>query len=191
MPPLEVPHPPLTDGRVLLRAFEDDDVEAIVTACADPLIVKYCTAIPQPYGEREARAWLQTHRHTRRAGTELPLCIADAATGELLGATSLHRVEWVHHRAETGYWIAPWARRRGAAAAGLRLVSDWALGPLGLGRVELFAETDNDASQAVAETAGFEREGVLRAYLEDRAGERRDVYVFSRTRSASGAAGSP
>ena len=192
MPPLTVPDPPLTDGGVVLRDFREEDVAALVRACSDALIVRYCPAVPQPYGEREARAWLQTHRHTRRAGTELQLCIADAATGELLGSTGLHRLEWHQQRVETGYWVAPWARGRGAAATALRLLSDWALGPgLAFARIELFTAVDNDASQAVARAAGFEREGRLRAYLRERDGTRTDAYVFSRTRSASGAAAAP
>ena len=190
MTPLALPDPPLTDGVVALRDFREDDVEPIVRACADPLIVRYCTSIPQPYGPADARRWFASHSHTRRAGTELQLCIADAASGELLGATGLQAVEWEHHRAETGYWVAPWARHQGIAARALRLVADWALGPLGFGRVHLYTELDNAASQAVATAAGFEREGLLRSFLENR-GERRDVYVFSRTRTGPGGAAAP
>jgi RimJ/RimL family protein N-acetyltransferase len=190
LPPLAVPDPPLTDGVVALRAFRRGDVDPMVRACTDPAIVRYCGGIPQPYGPEQARAWLATHPHVRRAGTEIPLCIADAASGELLGATGLHKVEWDHHRAETGYWVATWARGRGVASRALSLVAAWALGELGFGRVHLYTETDNLASQAVARAAGFEQEGCLRSFLEIR-GERRDVYVFSRTRSARGGAGPP
>ena len=190
MPPLAVPDPPLTDGVVALREFRDGDVDAMVRACSDPFIVRYCGGIPQPYGPEQARAWLATHPHGRRAGIEMPLCIADAQDDELLGATGLHRIEWDHHRVETGYWVAPWARGRGVASRALRLVAEWTLDELAFGRIHLYTETDNDASQAVARAAGFEHEGCLRSFLEIR-GERHDVHVFSRTRSGSGAAGAP
>lgn len=190
MPPLALPDPPLSDGVVALRGFRPGDIDPLVRACSDPDIVRYCGGIPQPYGRDQARGWLTTHPHARRAGTEMPLCIADAESDELLGATGLHRVEWDHHRAETGYWVAPWARGRGVASRALSLLARWTLEDLGFGRIHLYAETGNEASQAVARAAGFEEEGCLRSFLEIR-GERRDVIVFSRTRSASGAAGSP
>jgi RimJ/RimL family protein N-acetyltransferase len=117
--------------------------------------------------------------------------IADARSDELLGATGVHHVDWHNRRLETGYWIAPWARRRGIGTRGLRVLADWVLGPFGFGRIELVADVENVASQRLADAAGFEREGRLRAYLQDRDGVRRDVFMFSRTRSASGGAGSP
>ena len=190
MPPLALPDPPLSDGVVALREFRSDDVDLMVRACSDPYIVRYCGGIPQPYGPEQARAWLATHPHTRRAGSEMPLCICDASSGELLGASGLHKIEWDHHRAETGYWVAPWARGNGVAARALSLIAGWTLDGLGFGRVHLYTELDNVASQAVARAAGFEQEGCLRSFLEIR-GERSDVYVFSRTRSARGGAGAP
>jgi RimJ/RimL family protein N-acetyltransferase len=190
LPPLALPDPPLTDGVVALRDFRHGDIDPMVRACSDPFIVRYCGGIPQPYGPDQARGWLATHPHARRAGTEMPLCIADAESGELLGATGLHKIEWDHHRTETGYWVAPWARGRGVASRALSLLAGWTLGDLGFGRVHLYTETDNVVSQAVARAAGFEEEGCLRSFLEIR-GERRDAIVFSRTRSASGAAGRP
>ena len=76
-----------------------------------------------------------------------------------------------------------WRRGRGVATRALRLLSDWALSPdgLGLARVQLTTDVDNPASQRVAERAGFEREGVLRAYVEHQ-GARRDMVVWSRLR---------
>ena len=79
---------------------------------------------------------------------------------------------------EIGYWVAPWARRRGVAGAALGLLSGWAIGHLGLERLQLKADLRNEASQAVAIRAGFRREGVLRSYVEMK-GERRDMVIFS------------
>jgi len=48
-------------------------------------------------------------------------------------------------------------------------------------RFQLRADTENVASQRVAEKAGFVREGVMRAALALK-GERRDVVMYSRVR---------
>jgi RimJ/RimL family protein N-acetyltransferase len=45
-------------------------------------------------------------------------------------------------------------------------------------RVELLANPMNEASQRLAERAGFTREGLLRAYRR-RKGEREDLIMFS------------
>jgi RimJ/RimL family protein N-acetyltransferase len=64
----------------------------------------------------------------------------------------------------------------------LRTLGQWALGPLGLDRIELLIEPENMGSIIVAERAGYEREGLLRgkALLH---GERRDMLMYARVRS--------
>jgi RimJ/RimL family protein N-acetyltransferase len=48
--------------------------------------------------------------------------------------------------------------------------------------VHLFADVGNVASQAVAERAGFSREGVVRSCLDQRDGTWRDAVLFGRVR---------
>jgi len=86
--------------------------------------------------------------------------------------------DWDERRCEIGYWLAPWARGRGAATRAVALLAPWALRELGLARVALHTTPDNEPSQRVAERAGFTREGVLRSY-EERDGRRLDVLLFS------------
>jgi RimJ/RimL family protein N-acetyltransferase len=64
------------------------------------------------------------------------------------------------------------------ASRAVSLLSRWALGDLGLDRLQLFAEPSNGASLRVAERTGFQREGLLRSYavVNDR---RVDYVVFS------------
>ena len=69
------------------------------------------------------------------------------------------------------------------ASRALRLLSDWALGQAGLGRVQVLAAVGNEPSQRTALRAGFEREGVLRGYLGYR-GRREDVVIFGRVAPA-------
>ena len=64
------------------------------------------------------------------------------------------------------------------ATRALVLIARWALVDQGLGRFQLRADVANEASQRVAEKAGFVREGVLRSALAFK-GERRDVVMYS------------
>jgi RimJ/RimL family protein N-acetyltransferase len=175
LPPLSSPDPPLDDGTVALRLITVTDIPDLVTACQDPDIPRW-TTVPSPYSEAEAEAWLAGQEAGMASGHALPLAIVSSAGGELLGAIEVgQRGDGV---GEIGYWVAPWARRRGVASAALRLLSGWAIGYLGLKRLQLKADVRNEASQAVALRAGYRREGVLRSYVEMK-GERRDMVIFS------------
>ncbi len=55
----------------------------------------------------------------------------------------------------------------------------WALGPLGLARLQVFVATGNLGGLRLSERTGFRREGVLRSYGEDELG-RFDAIVLSR-----------
>jgi RimJ/RimL family protein N-acetyltransferase len=64
------------------------------------------------------------------------------------------------------------------AARATRLLSRYALGTLGLERLELLTHPDNASSQRVAVKAGYAREGLLRSYRRRR-GRREDLVLFS------------
>jgi RimJ/RimL family protein N-acetyltransferase len=81
-------------------------------------------------------------------------------------------------RAEIGYWVAREARGRGVASGAVVLLGAWLFESLQLARLQIHTETENLASQRVAERAGFTREGVLRSY-ELIKGRPIDVVMFS------------
>jgi RimJ/RimL family protein N-acetyltransferase len=162
-----LPEPPLSDGVVSLRPPCAADVPAILEACQDPDI-QHFTFIPVPYREEHARGWVDDAPAARARGEALSLAIADAtdAGAPLLGTVGLLRPDWTHRTAEIGYWVAPWARRRGAASRAAALLAPWAIRTLGLARIACDVDVANAASRRVAERAGFTHEGVLRSILE-------------------------
>ena len=170
----------LTDGSVTLRAWEPHDARAVFEACQDPLIAHFIPDVPMPYTEESARQFVVRRRADWASDDERSFAIADAATGEVLGAIARHG-PW-GHRAQFGYWLAPSARGRGVATRALRLVTDWTLETAGIIRLDLYTHPDNDASGRVAERAGYVREGVRRAWDLDRDGKPYDAvfYVFVR-----------
>ncbi|MGH2981129.1 MAG: GNAT family N-acetyltransferase, partial [Solirubrobacterales bacterium] len=108
----------------------------------------------------------------------LHLLVCDAQTDALIGSVGLNAVDWEDLRANIGYWIAADARRRGHATRATRLLAVWTLRSLGLERVQIHTRVANQASQRVAERAGFVREGVLRSHMQVK-GRRFDAVVFS------------
>jgi RimJ/RimL family protein N-acetyltransferase len=113
----------------------------------------------------------------RLEGSLLHFVIADRVTDAYLGETMLALAE--HSVGEVGCCLVPAARGRGIATEVLRLLTDWASAEIGLGRVQVFVAPENVAALRLAESAGFEREGVLRSYWE-MDGDRVDAVILSR-----------
>jgi RimJ/RimL family protein N-acetyltransferase len=176
MPRLPLPDPPLSDAEIVLLAWTLSDVPALTVACQDPEIPRW-TVVPSPYTERHARDYIAGCAEDRDVGRELALAIVGHGD-TLLGAIGIGRFDWDDHKAEIGYWIAREARRRTVGARATRVLARWALTDLGLERLELLANPDNEASQRLAERAGFGREGLLRSYRRRR-GRREDLVMFS------------
>src|SRR3954465_6368226 len=177
MPEIPLPDPPLDDGEVALRPWLPSDLIPPAHAAQDPEIPRW-TAVPSPYGEHDAREYLARAEIDRRSGRELGLAVVDSSGGALLGSCGLARFDWQDRKVEVGYWVAAAARRRSVGSRATGLLSRWALSSLGMDRVELLVNPRNEASQRLAERAGFTREGMLRAYRR-RKGEREDLIMFS------------
>jgi [ribosomal protein S5]-alanine N-acetyltransferase len=167
------PNPPLTGMGFALRPFRADDFAAAAALAADPAAARWVPDLPGADGPAVAEFF----ESCRTDGALLHLVIADRGDdrylGEVMAALGEHRV------GEVGCCVVPAARGRGSATEALRVLTDWAFATLGLGRVEVFVAPENVAAVRLAESAGFEREGLLRSYWEH--GETRlDAIVLAR-----------
>jgi RimJ/RimL family protein N-acetyltransferase len=162
---------------IRIRRFRDDDVDDVRAGCDDPLTARFLPLLPSPYTREDAVWWVtQGHRAAFDNGGG-SFVIADPGTDRLLGGVGI-----THQRdgtGEIGYWVAPWGRRRGAASAAARALSDYAFAA-GYGRLQLRTEYENTASQRVAIAAGYTPEGVQREAALSRGGGRHDLLVWSR-----------
>jgi RimJ/RimL family protein N-acetyltransferase len=163
--------------RLVLRPCRPDDVVTVLRACQDPEIQRWISAIPLPYTEEAARAWVcEQAPQARTEGRGMPTLVE--ADGEVVGSSGVNLVPG-RLGPEIGYWIAPWARGHGYAAEAAHGLAEWALG-LGAPRVHLYTDVGNIASQVTARKAGFTQEGVVRSCLEYQDGTRADALLFSR-----------
>jgi len=111
------------------------------------------------------------------------LAIADTASDRLRGTIGFNEISAPHQRAEIAYDLAPELWNRRIASRACAAVAAWALGSLGLQRVQATVLDSNLASRRVLERAGFHAEGLLAAYRVVR-GEPRDFWMYARTRDA-------
>jgi [ribosomal protein S5]-alanine N-acetyltransferase len=176
--PLAFPDPPLAAGGIALRRLEPGDVPWITTACSDRELSRYVRAIPYPYTQADARAFIDRAARDWSEGSAATFVIARVPDGTGLGTIGLHLAAGDPGLAQVGYWLTREARGRGAATIAVRLVSRWAFTVVGIDRLSLQTAPENVASQRVAQRAGFTREGLLRAWLSTPGG-RRDSVMFS------------
>ncbi|MDI1460522.1 GNAT family N-acetyltransferase [Catellatospora sp. KI3] len=176
----------LDGGAVRLRPWAEADLADRVRACEDPDIARYLPELPSPHTADDARRWIAEGAPAAWQAGGAAWAVVDPATDRLLGAASMLPVGVSRNHAAVGYWVAPWARRRGVATAAARTVSEWALRERGFDRLELLTAPTNAASQRVALAAGFTREGVRRGALTDRSGALTDLTAYVRLATDSG-----
>jgi RimJ/RimL family protein N-acetyltransferase len=171
---LEPPNPPLADDRILLRVPHADDVPVVAAACRDVEIARWITSIPLDYTEEHAARWVASTQDEWAAGSA-SFVVAERASSAFVGVIGLVVKEpWL---GEIGYWTVATLRGLGYATRALRLMTRWGH-RLGLIRLQLAIMVGN-ASERVAEKAGYRLEGTLRAYAEQR-GELRDMTLWAR-----------
>lgn len=146
--------PSLLTERLTLRALRLDDVPALVAACGDPEIVRWCVSIPLGYTERDALGFISYSHDAATAEAEFIWAID--ASGVFAGVVSLFDVS--ESSAEVGFWLAPDSRGQGFMAEALGAAVGFALDPLGLGldRLAWTALEGNSSSEKVARKVGFE-----------------------------------
>jgi ribosomal-protein-alanine N-acetyltransferase len=135
---------------------------------------------PMPWAERHSPAAYRAMRRAvgRRArlGTSLPFAVR--VDGRLAGQVTIDNiVRGVLRAGYLGYWIDQRVAGRGLASLAVALVCDHAFGPVGLHRVQADIRPENGPSQRLVERLGFQREGLLRRYL-DIDGDWRDHYAY-------------
>jgi ribosomal-protein-alanine N-acetyltransferase len=152
------------------------DLPCVEDASRDPDIPNG-TTVPRTFTPAEGSAWIERQWGRLEHGQGISLAVADAGSGEALGAAVL-MVRAQRGSAGIGYWVIARARRQRLATRAVALLGRWALTDGGLQRVEAVVEVGNAASRRVLETNGFQREGRLRSYLsfDDR---RADALMYS------------
>jgi len=152
MEPVEI-----SAGRLHLRPWQPWDAPALQELLDDPEVARW-TPHPYPCPPGYAAERLAGDAAAWTAGTRAELAVLDATTAALLGTAGLYRISAT--QAEVGWVTAASVRGQGVATDAVGAVCRWALGGLGLARLEARVLVGNDASRRVAEKVGFAEIGV-------------------------------
>jgi RimJ/RimL family protein N-acetyltransferase len=172
---LEVPL--LEADGVRLRPWRESDVPRIVEACNDPRTRQWLPLLPDPYGETEARSYLEAQAEARATGRSVCWAVVDPADDD----TALASINFFDYapevECEIGYWAHPDARGRGVVTRAMSAVVRYTFEDLGVRRVTAAAAVGNTASAHVIEANGLRPWGTERAGTEVHGG-RADLSWF-------------
>jgi RimJ/RimL family protein N-acetyltransferase len=173
---LRAPSPPLADDAVRLDPLDERYVPDFERVLDDAGIVRY-TRVPTNPPNGFAARWIGRYVKGWQDGSCAGFAILSTESA-FLGFAAIVDLDLRACQGEIGYAVIGEARGRGIAGRALRLITGWALDGLGLERVELRIDLDNEASIRVAERAGYHRDGVLRS-LHFKEDLRADLAIYS------------
>ncbi|MDV9172626.1 GNAT family N-acetyltransferase [Streptomyces sp. W16] len=156
------PNISISTERLVLRPFDDLDIEAFAEMMNDELVTTW-TSVPQPYTDADAHTWITELAPAERTdGRGIVFAVTEFLTQRLVGIVHLQNTNWRIRSSEIAYVIAPWARGEGYASEAVLAAAEWLFRDQKFERLELRTAADNTASQQVAQKIGCISEGVLR-----------------------------
>jgi RimJ/RimL family protein N-acetyltransferase len=167
----------LRGPRLALRPVEFEDLPLLHQWENNP-VMSGDYQVPRPHSLRELeRRFLESPS----VGEEFGRLLAVTEDDMPVGLLSYHRVSYGpwSPAMNMGIEIAPDYRGKGYGAEAQRLLANYLLAALPIGRVEASTDVENLAEQRSLERAGFHREGVLRRAAW-RTGTWHDMMVYSR-----------
>ncbi|GAB6524159.1 GNAT family N-acetyltransferase [Bacillus cereus] len=91
----------------------------------------------------------------------LPYFIFSKTTGEFIGLSIFHEIDWEIPKFELGYWVHSRFRKKGYMTEGIKKLIKMAFEELQTNRIEIRCEATNIQSRMIPEKLQFKMEGIL------------------------------
>ena len=155
---------------VTLRAIEPEDLDLLYQIENDQQLW-HVGATNVPYSRYTLHDYIATSSDDIYADRQVRLIVeidsqGENADHETVGICDIVRFEPQHLRAEAGIVIMKPYRQQGYALAALQQLAQYALRILHLHQLYAVVAADNAAALALFQQAGYERQGVLREWLQ-------------------------
>lgn len=154
--------PQLSTQRLILRGFQEEDLDAYAEMCGDPEVMRYI-ANGQPLSRWESwrnMAMILGHWQLRGYGL---WAVEERSSGEMIGRIGCWQPEgWPG--LEIGWTLRRTYWGRGYATEAARLSMDYAFEKLGPSRLISLIRLENATSRRVAEKLGEKLEGTTELF---------------------------
>ena len=154
--------PQITTERLLLRQFEENDLESVYKGLSDPDIIKYYGVSYQTLEETKEQMKFFADLEKEGTGIWWAICSLDNAT--FYGAGGLNGVSKIHKKAEIGFWLLKEYWGKGIMGEIMPIICKYGFEEMGLHRIEGLVESDNMNCKNAMKKLDFTYEGTLRDY---------------------------
>ena len=177
----------LDTARLRLRPPRPGDGAQVFVAVAEsiaalrrfPASLPWALAEPSP---DDSEAFCRQASASFALRKDLPYLLFERSSGDLVGASGLHRFDWQVPRFEIGYWCRSSRAGQGFITEAVQALTAMAFDALAARRVEIFTDDLNEPSWRVAERVGFALEGLHRHARIDPDGQLRNMRVYAQLR---------
>lgn len=174
--------------RLIIRAPKIEDAE-----------IAWKAVIASHEALKEWMPWAQSKQTLEQTTTNLRQAVADfitrkdlrlhlflKETGEFIGASGLHRINWDVRKFEIGYWIDSRFEGKGLMTEAVERITKFAFEELYANRVEIRCDSENVRSRSVAERLEYILEGTLHHDSLSADGKKlRDTCIYAKTKGAA------
>jgi RimJ/RimL family protein N-acetyltransferase len=149
--------------RLELRPLAENDAEAIWPFVSDPAISRFMSWHPHANLE-QTRAFIADVLLRMKAESTVAWVVVERASGEICGLVSLLAIMRTHRalrydKAELAYWVGAPFQGRGYATEACFAVLQYAYQAIGLNKITVAHDRENDASRALIVRLGFREVG--------------------------------
>jgi RimJ/RimL family protein N-acetyltransferase len=152
---------PLETERLVLRAFEESDLDALYKAHSDVEVARWLYNEPRTLEQARDLLGRKIAGELLAEGDWLSSAVIERGTGNFVGDVALHWVSEEHKTGEIGFIFDPDYQGRGYATDAARALVDFAFDGMGFHRVIGRTEARNVASARVLEKLGMRLEAHL------------------------------
>lgn len=154
----------LSNDRVFLRAVEPEDLEVLYRMENDPAFWDI-SSFTVPYSRYVLKQYIENSANDVYADKQIRLMIVRQADGVILGTIDVTDFVPLHSRGAVGVALIKEYRGNGYAKDALSLLCDYVFDFLRMKQLYAHIPVDNEPSQALFASCGFQTCGVLKEWL--------------------------
>ncbi|MBN2547644.1 MAG: GNAT family N-acetyltransferase [Anaerolineales bacterium] len=151
----------LETARLILRPFQDADLEAFASYRSDPQVAAY-QGWEAPYSLEQAKEFIETMKNTQpgEPGKWYQLALEQKSNTRMIGDVAFCILSNDPRQAEIGITLAAAYQGKGYAGEALERLLEYLFNDMNLHRVRANCDLENRASSHMLENLGFRQEGV-------------------------------
>jgi RimJ/RimL family protein N-acetyltransferase len=161
---------PIVTQRLLIRPPQIGDGRTVNTAISESYeilhqFVDWAKTKPS-IEETEEHIRLATANWILKNNEEpwLELYIFDRKSGDFIGGTGFHHMNWDIPSVETGYWIRNSYSGQGLMTEAINALTQYAFKQMAVKRITITCDIDNARSKKIAERLNYALEGILKSH---------------------------